>query len=57
MPAFTLPEIDFWLNPASIDTGSADRDTHLKSANVGPVDPFDISNDVMIKADGEFIKE
>ena len=25
--------------------------------NVGPVDPFDISNDIMIKADGEFIKQ
>jgi polyisoprenoid-binding protein YceI len=25
--------------------------------NVGPADPFDISNDIMIKADGEFIKQ
>ncbi|WP_026770268.1 YceI family protein [Asinibacterium sp. OR53] len=25
--------------------------------NVGPATPFDISNDVMIKADGEFIKQ
>ncbi|RZJ33814.1 MAG: polyisoprenoid-binding protein [Flavobacterium sp.] len=25
--------------------------------NVGPVDPFDISNDVMIRADAEFIKQ
>jgi len=25
--------------------------------NVGPVDPFDISNDVMIRADGEFIRQ
>jgi len=25
--------------------------------NVGPPDPFDISNDVMIKADGEFFKQ
>ena len=25
--------------------------------NVGPADPFDISNDVMIKADGEFIRQ
>jgi polyisoprenoid-binding protein YceI len=30
---FMTAEIDFWLNPASIDTGSADRDTHLKSAD------------------------
>ena len=25
--------------------------------DVGPTDPFDISNDVVIKADGEFIKQ
>lgn len=25
--------------------------------NVGPVDPFDISNDILIKADGEFSKQ
>jgi polyisoprenoid-binding protein YceI len=25
--------------------------------NVGPTDPFDISNDIMIKADAEFIKQ
>jgi len=25
--------------------------------DLGPVDPFDISNDIMIKADGEFIKQ
>lgn len=36
---FMTAEIDFWLNPASIDTGSADRDTHLKSA-----DFFDTGN-------------
>jgi polyisoprenoid-binding protein YceI len=36
---FMSAEIDFWLNPASIDTGSADRDTHLKSA-----DFFDVEN-------------
>jgi polyisoprenoid-binding protein YceI len=36
---FTTAEVDFWLNPASIDTGSADRDTHLKSA-----DFFDVEN-------------
>lgn len=36
---FMTAEIDFWLNPASIDTGSADRDTHLKSA-----DFFDTEN-------------
>lgn len=36
---FMTAEIDFWLNPASIDTGSADRNTHLKSA-----DFFDVEN-------------
>ena len=36
---FMTAEIDFWLNPASIDTGSADRDKHLKSA-----DFFDAEN-------------
>lgn len=30
---FMTAEIDFWLNPASIDTRNADRDTHLKSAD------------------------
>ena|ERR1035437_3140750 len=30
---FMTSEIDFWLNPASIDTGAADRDAHLKSAD------------------------
>lgn len=36
---FMTAEIDFWLNPASVDTGSADRDAHLKSA-----DFFDVEN-------------
>lgn len=36
---FMTAEIDFWMNPASIDTGSPDRDTHLKSA-----DFFDVEN-------------
>ncbi|MES2565853.1 MAG: YceI family protein [Bacteroidota bacterium] len=29
---FTTCEIDFWLNPASIQTGDSNRDAHLKSA-------------------------
>lgn len=36
---FMTAEIDFWLNPASIDTGDAKRDEHLKSA-----DFFDVEN-------------
>jgi len=36
---FMTSEIDFWLNPASIDTGAPDRDAHLKSA-----DFFDVEN-------------
>src|SRR5687767_5207835 len=30
---FMTSEIDFWINAASINTGSADRDTHLRSAD------------------------
>lgn len=29
---FMSAEVDFWLNPASIETGDASRDNHLKSA-------------------------
>ena len=36
---FMTAEIDFWLNPASIDTGDEKRDEHLKSA-----DFFDAEN-------------
>jgi polyisoprenoid-binding protein YceI len=36
---FMSAEIDFWLDPASVDTRSADRDAHLKSA-----DFFDVEN-------------
>jgi polyisoprenoid-binding protein YceI len=36
---FMSAEIDFWLDPASVDTRSADRDGHLKSA-----DFFDVEN-------------
>ena len=36
---FMTAEIDFWLNPASIETGAPDRDAHLKSA-----DFFDVEN-------------
>ena len=36
---FMTAEIDCWINPASVDTGNADRDAHLKSA-----DFFDVEN-------------
>lgn len=36
---FETAEIDFWLDPASVDTGSVDRDTHIRAA-----DFFDVSN-------------
>ena len=36
---FMTSEIDFWMNPESVETGSADRDAHLKSA-----DFFDVEN-------------
>lgn len=36
---FMTSEIDFWLNPASVETGVGDRDAHLKSA-----DFFDTEN-------------
>jgi len=36
---FMTSEIDFWMSPASVETGVADRDIHLKSA-----DFFDVEN-------------
>lgn len=36
---FKTSEIDFWMNPASVDTGDSKRDEHLKSA-----DFFDVEN-------------
>jgi polyisoprenoid-binding protein YceI len=30
---FMTAEVDFWINAASINTGNADRDNHLKSAD------------------------
>jgi polyisoprenoid-binding protein YceI len=45
---FMTSEIDFWLNPSSIDTGAADRDAHLKSA-----DFFDVENHKQITFIGD----
>jgi polyisoprenoid-binding protein YceI len=30
---FMSAEVDFWLNPASVDTGDANRDAHLRGAD------------------------
>ena len=49
---FITSEIDFRLNTASIDTGAADRDTHLKSA-----DFFDIENHKQISFTGKSFKK
>jgi polyisoprenoid-binding protein YceI len=37
---FMTAEIDFWINPASVDTGNAERDGHLKSPDFFDVDNF-----------------
>lgn len=37
---FTTCEIDFWLNPASIQTGDSNRDSHLKSVEFFNVEKY-----------------
>src|ERR1700757_2073872 len=37
---FANAEIDFWLNPASINTGEEKRDAHLKSPEFFDVEKF-----------------
>jgi polyisoprenoid-binding protein YceI len=37
---FATSDIEFSLNPASVDTGASDRDAHLKSADFFDVDNF-----------------
>ena len=49
---FMTAEIDFWLNPASIDTGDKKRDGHLKSA-----DFFDVENHKQITFMGNTIEK
>jgi len=45
---FMTSEIDFWLNPASVDTGDPKRDEHLRSA-----DFFDAENHKQISFTGD----
>jgi polyisoprenoid-binding protein YceI len=49
---FVTAEIDFWLNPESIDTGDAKRDEHLKSA-----DFFDVATFKEISFVGNTVEE
>ncbi len=44
---FMTSEIDFWLNPASVDTRDPNRDAHLKSP-----DFFDVENHKQISFQG-----
>ena len=37
---FNTAEIDCWINVASLNTGNADRDTHLRGADFFDVDQF-----------------
>jgi polyisoprenoid-binding protein YceI len=37
---FMTSEIDFWLNPASVDTGDPQRDGHLKSPDFFDIEKF-----------------
>lgn len=49
---FTTAEIDFWMNPASIDTRDEKRDEHLRSA-----DFFDVENFKEINFTGNTIED
>jgi len=37
---FMTAEIDFWLDPSSVDTGSSDRDKHIRGADFFDVEQF-----------------
>ncbi|MEP7266996.1 MAG: YceI family protein [Saprospiraceae bacterium] len=47
---FTTAEVDFWMDPLSVDTGSPDRDKHIKSP-----DFFDAENHKQINFKGNTI--
>jgi len=49
---FLTAEIDFWLDPSSVDTGSADRDKHIRS-----VDFFDVEHHKQIHFAGNTYEE
>ena len=49
---FMTAEIDFWINPASVNTGDEKRDAHLKSA-----DFFDVENYKEINFTGNTYEE
>ena len=49
---FETSEIDFWLNPGSVDTGDEKRDIHIK----GP-DFFDVDNHKQITFSGNTIEK
>ena len=48
---FITAEIDFWMNPASVDTNDTKRDEHLKSA-----DFFDVENHKQITFMGDSVE-
>ena len=37
---FMTAEVDFWLDPASVDTGDEKRDAHIRSADFFDVEHF-----------------
>lgn len=41
---FKTVEVDLWLNPASINTGADERDSHLKSADFFDIENFKVVN-------------
>jgi polyisoprenoid-binding protein YceI len=46
---FMTAQIDFWLNPASIDTGDEKRDAHLKSADFFNAEKFRVINFCVVR--------